>query len=135
MSPRRVLVAGIGNIFLSDDGFGVEVCIGNGWGPVAALSRSERLRVGAAVAAALCNLVGLRLLVIDDADALGPDEKGALLGWLQSLPFVKDRSGTVIVLSVLGEVEPADPGIEGLGIWTIEGGEIRRAPAAAMERA
>lgn len=28
MSPRRILVAGIGNIFLSDDGFGVEVAAG-----------------------------------------------------------------------------------------------------------
>ena len=25
MSPKRVLVAGVGNVFLGDDGFGVEV--------------------------------------------------------------------------------------------------------------
>lgn len=61
MSERRVMIAGVGNIFLGDDGFGVEVA--------AALSR-RRLPVGAEAADFGIRGVHLAYQLLEGYDAL-----------------------------------------------------------------
>lgn len=118
--------------FDTHDRFAVEVNVAGGWAPPAVLSRSERMRLGAALAATFAGRIGLPLLVLDDADALGPDERAVLVDWLLGLPWVMADgpagSAAIFVLAVRGEVEPLDPGVDGLAMWLVRGGQILRAP-------
>jgi exonuclease SbcC len=70
----------------------------------------------------LSGLAGSRLLVVDDANHLDQANKNALLGMLMQ---VRQDYDTVIVMSVLGEVKPKDPGIEGLGLYLVEDGHVQ----------
>lgn len=121
--------------FDTHDRFAVEVNVAGGWAPPAVLSRSERMRLGAALAATFAERVGLPLLVLDDADALGPDERAGLVDWLMGLPWVladgPAGGSTIFVLAVRGEVEPYDPGVEGMAMWLVDAGQIQRAPTVA----
>jgi DNA repair exonuclease SbcCD ATPase subunit len=104
--------------------FGVEVRVG-AWAPVAVLSRSERLRVGAALQAALCGLLRVPLLVIDDADGLTPAGRSRLIRWLLGHPLLAG-GGQAWVLAVEGDVPVRDPGIPGVAVWRVDGGRIER---------
>ena len=90
--------------------------------PLRKLSTGERLLLGVVMQDILSGLAGSRLLVVDDANHLDQANKNALLGMLMQ---VRQDYDTVIVMSVLGEVKPKDPGIEGLGLYLVEDGHVQ----------
>jgi hypothetical protein len=71
----------------------------------------------------LSGLTGLRMLVVDDANHLDQVNKNALLGMLME---IRQDYDTVIVMSTLGEVEPKNPGIDGLGMYLVEDGTVKQ---------
>ncbi|MFA5383968.1 MAG: AAA family ATPase [Eubacteriales bacterium] len=91
--------------------------------PLRKLSTGERLLLGVVMQDILSGLTRLRLLVVDDANHLDQANKNALLGMMMQ---VRQDYDTVIVMSVLGEVEPKDPGIEGLGMYLVEDGTVKQ---------
>lgn len=93
--------------------------------PLATLAASERLRVGVAVQAALAELSGLHLLIVDDVETLDPENRMALV---EALLGLRDNGliDAALVLAARGETEPADPGIPGLGVYEAVGGTVAR---------
>ena len=91
--------------------------------PLKKLSTGERLLLGVVMQDILSGLARARLLVVDDANHLDQGNKNALLGMLMR---VRQDYDTVIVLSVLGEVEPKNPGVEGLGLYLVEDGKVAK---------
>jgi len=92
MTDRRVLVAGLGNVFLGDDGFGVEVV--RQLAAASLPSHVELFDVGIrAVHLAYELMGGCDLLVVVDASARG------------------ERPGTVSVIEVDGSGEAAAPAL------------------------
>jgi hypothetical protein len=85
------------------------------------LSTSERMRVGIAFAESLAHASGLRLLVIDDLEVLDESNRGLLTSWLLGKLGEHD---TIIVLSTAETV--ADPGIEGVSTFWVDGGQVER---------
>jgi hypothetical protein len=88
-------------------------------------SRAERSRAGVAIIDVLNSLTGLGLAIIDDADQFDNEGKQALQTWGMT---TQDYS-TVIMLAVLGEKEPKDPGQPGLAVFAVEDGDAWRATA------
>lgn len=94
--------------------------------PLAYLSESERMRVAIAIQLVLANMVGVRFLVLDEVDRLDPDNRSALL---EMLLAHRQWFDTVLILSTRGDVQPVDPGIEGLAVWVLDKDGLQRAPA------
>jgi DNA repair exonuclease SbcCD ATPase subunit len=84
------------------------------------LSSSERLRVGLVLQDILVGLSGLRLLVIDNADILDPENRGLLFDWLLS---ARDDFDQVILLSTISQ-EVVNPHIEGVGMYLLQDGQL-----------
>jgi len=91
--------------------------------PLKKLSSGEQLLLGVVMQDILSGLTGLRMLVVDDANHLDQVNKNALLGMLME---IRQDYDTVIVLSTLGEVEPKNPGIDGLGMYLVEDGTVKQ---------
>jgi len=86
-------------------------------------SKGEKLLIGVALQDVLSSLAGFGIIVVDDTEALDPDNRVNLINTLLSLEDDK----TVIVLSVRGEKEPVDPGIPGLAVFMVDNGKVYRA--------
>jgi hypothetical protein len=105
------------------DGFKILVDTPTGRRKSKYLSTSEKMRVGIAMQDVLNGLApGLGIMIVDDAEALTPDNKIALINTVLNL----EDFGTVIVLAARGETEPSDPGVEGLAIFSVSAGQVRR---------
>ncbi|MER5637965.1 hydrogenase maturation protease [Kitasatospora sp. NPDC002227] len=114
MSAGRVLVAGIGNIFLSDDGFGVETLRRLREHPLP--PAVELLDVGVrGVHLAYQVLDGYRLLVLVDATARGGEPGTVYLiepeaGPVEELVMDGHRMGPDSVLALLGTLAAGTDG-------------------------
>lgn len=91
--------------------------------PVKTLSKGERLRIGVVLQLALNELAGFCIIVVDDAEALGPGDRVLLT---QTLLAFREEFGTAIVLAVLGDVQPQDPGIPGVTVFEVADGTVSR---------
>jgi hypothetical protein len=91
--------------------------------PAENLSTSERMRLGLSLAAAICALQGLPL-VIDDAEILDSEGKRALQLVLRDLPPAIE---TVIVLATADA--PGVPSGPGRAAFWVENGTVRRIEA------
>jgi len=80
------------------------------------LSKSERLRLGAAFAAELAVASGVGLLVIDEADMLEADLRSVFIGWLSEQ---SERLETVIAMATT--TTPPAPQ-DWLKVWTVADG-------------
>ena len=89
--------------------------------PVRKFSAGERFLLGVVMQDVLAGLAGIRLLVIDDVNHLDQKNKNALMGMLLK---VRDDYDTVMIFSALGEIEPKNPDIEGLGMYLVEDGKV-----------
>lgn len=120
--------------FNFEDGFDILVKTGpdGQFRTVKSLSKGERLRVGVILQLALNELTGLGILVVDDAEALGPQDRGLLVATL--LAFRKEF-GTAIVLAVKGDIPPHDPGIPGLTVFEVSDGTVQRIGAEVAKSA
>lgn len=96
--------------------------------PLSYQSTSERMRVGIVLQHVLNSLTGLGLLLVDDAEILDPGNRALLM---ETILAIADAYDTVIVLATRGEVEPRDPGIEGLAMFEVDAGKVRRLEAAS----
>jgi DNA repair exonuclease SbcCD ATPase subunit len=112
-----------------NDGLDIWVQTKRGFLPARALSKSERLRLGVAIQLALSKLSDFGVVVIDDTESLTPDNRLRLIDLMQRT----DAYCTAIILSVRGDVDPVDPGVQGLAVWTIEDGVLTPAPAPEPE--
>lgn len=110
------------------DGFSLVVYKGDVPKKVRQLSTSEKLRLGVVMADVLNGLTGLGLLIVDDAEMLDPANKMALISMLLK---VREKYGTIIVLSAIGETQPRNPGVPGLAMWLVENGTVQPVPASA----
>lgn len=90
--------------------------------PLKLLSKGEKLRVGVVLQDVLNSLTGLGIMVIDDAEALDPANKMALIQLLMSMT----EYDTIIVLAARSETIPTDPGIPGLALFSVEAGTVTR---------
>ncbi|MGE5584436.1 MAG: ATP-binding protein [Bacillota bacterium] len=101
-----------------------------GYGPrsVSQLSASEKFRVGLVVQDVLNSLTDVRLLVIDGADILDVENRALMMNMLLE---IREDYDTILVLSTLGDVAPADPGIPGVSVYVLQDGELVAAPKAA----
>lgn len=101
-----------------------------GYGPrsVSQLSASEKFRMGLIIQDVLNSLTGLRLLVVDGADILDVENRALMMNMLLE---VREDYDTILVLSTLGDVAPADPGIPGVSVYVLQDGELVAAPRAA----
>ena len=109
--------------FRLDEGFEVlaKTHPGGAFRSVKTLSKGERLRVGVILQLALNELTGFGILVVDDAEALGPRDRVLLT---QTLLAFREEFGTAIVLAVLGDVQPQDPGIPGVAVFEVADGTV-----------
>ncbi len=103
------------------------------------LSASERLRLGVAVQVAAAARFGTAFLIVDDAEALGPENRSLLLNALARLVREKllDQAIIASVLATVGPdgkaVVPAAPTAPGVGLYLMEDGAIRRVLPALKE--
>jgi exonuclease SbcC len=107
--------------------FEILVTAGDATTSLALLSDSERMRVGIVLQDALNGLTGMRLMIIDAAEMLDPENKQLLIGMLLQ---IRDDYDTIIVISTLGETQLKNPGIPGLSVYLVEDGTVRLIPAA-----
>lgn len=89
------------------------------------LSDGEEMRVGVALQVVLSSITGLGILVVDKAEHLDPDGKFNL--WQTSMAL--EEYGNILILAAKGDVQPIDPGEEGLTVWEVESGIVRPAPS------
>ncbi len=84
-------------------------------------SESERWRADAMIAAAIAELSGLKLLLLDRADVLDQAGRSDLIAWLDDLA-VAGRIETAIVAATLKQLPPKLP-VTVTAVW-MEGGSI-----------
>ena len=121
MTPSRVLVAGIGNVFLGDDGFGVEV-----------VRRLETTQLPAGVDVADYGIRGVHLAF----DLL--DGRHDTLVLIDAVPL-DDPPGTLAVLEVPLDGEPEDalatPAVDGHGMTPLAVLDLLRTLGGSLRRA
>lgn len=108
-----------------EKGLGISVTANGRTTPIHLLSQSEQKRVGIVLQAVLAHVSGLRWVLIDEADMLDSDNRAALASLLIELV----KGGLIdqaVVLSTVGDVEPMDPGIPGVGVYRVHSGAISR---------
>lgn len=89
-----------------------------GYGVLTLPSASERFRAGIVIQAALSELSGLRLMVIDGLDILDQQNKGFFFRFVNQ---IKDRFDTILVFCTTGQNPPKDPGLPDIEFFTING--------------
>lgn len=89
--------------------------------PLKLLSKSELLRVGIAISESLSAKAGLNFLAIDEADMLDQSNRDLLTDLLLDLAEEYDQ---VLVFTTVGDVPPANPGIEGVKLFWVEDGSV-----------
>jgi len=93
------------------------------------LSSSERMRLGIILQDAISRLSGVRTLLIDNADMLDPTNRLLLT---ETLLRIVDDYDSILVMSTVGPGGVSDPAIEGLAVYEIRDGEIRRVVREAV---
>lgn len=99
---------------------GADMAITASGRPYALLSESEQWRVDAMIGAALAELSGYRLLMLDRFDVLDIPGRGQLLNWLMDLA----EAGTLETALLFGTLKSCPKGNELLGTHWIDGGQI-----------
>jgi len=87
------------------------------------LSSSERLRIGVILQDAVSRLSGLRVMMIDNADALDPQNRALLMDLLLE---IKADYDSIIVLSTIGPNGVENPHIDDVTVYLIEDGKIEK---------
>lgn len=85
------------------------------------LSKSEQLRVGIAVQAAIAKTTGLNFLAVDEVDMLDQDNRDLLTGTLLE---VLDQFDQVLLFCTVGDVRPQNPGLPGLKMFWVADGTV-----------
>jgi DNA repair exonuclease SbcCD ATPase subunit len=88
--------------------------------PYAVLSKSEQFRVGMAFQYALAKMAGARLLLIDEADLLDPQNRGGLVGFLLE---VQPEFDFILVFAASDHAEPSP--VPEIQVWWLEDGKIK----------
>jgi DNA repair exonuclease SbcCD ATPase subunit len=89
--------------------------------PVKLLSKSEQLRVGIALQAAIARMTGLNFLAVDEVDMLDQDNRDLLTGTLLGM---LDRFDQVLLFCTVGDVQPQNPGLPGVKMFWVEDGTV-----------
>ncbi len=90
--------------------------------PLKLLSKSEQLRVGIAVQAAVARMAGLNFLAVDEVDMLDQDNRDLLTG---ALLTVLDQFHQVLLFCTVGEAPPPNPGLPGVKVFWVQDGTVR----------
>jgi len=96
--------------------------------PLALLSESEKWMANAHIAAAIAELSGLKLLMLDRFDVLDIKHRPQLLYWLDDMAY-ENRLDTSLVFGTLKEAPKGLP--ESVSAFWIAGGELADAPSIA----
>jgi len=89
--------------------------------PVKLLSKSEQLRAGIAIQAAVAKITGLNFLAVDEVDMLDQDNRDLLTG---SLLEALDRFDQIMLFCTVGDVLPQNPGLPGVKMFWVEDGTV-----------
>ncbi|AQS60272.1 AAA family ATPase [Desulforamulus ferrireducens] len=89
--------------------------------PVKLLSKSEQLRVGIALQAAIAKITGLKFLAVDEVDMLDQDNRDLLTGTLLGMLGQFDQ---IMLFCTVGDVIPQNPGLPGVKMFWVEGGAV-----------
>lgn len=84
-------------------------------------SKSEKFRIGVVIQEAISFLTGTRLLLIDEADQLDPDNRSFLI---QSLYKIKDDYDTIMVFSTIGDKKVTPSPVDDVQMWRVDGGRV-----------
>jgi exonuclease SbcC len=90
--------------------------------PLKLLSKSEQLRVGIAVQAAIAKTAGLNFLAVDEVDMLDQDNRDLLTG---ALLEVLDQFDQVLLFCTVGDVRPQNPSLPGVKMFWVENGAVK----------
>lgn len=85
------------------------------------LSKSEQLRVGIAIQAAIAKITGLKFLAVDEVDMLDQDNRELLTS---SLLEALDQFDQILLFCTVGDVIPKNPGLPGLKMFWVEAGTV-----------
>jgi exonuclease SbcC len=108
--------------FLVDPDFRIVVTHDGAESDLSRLSSSERMRIGVILQDAVSRLSGLRVMMIDDAEVLDPDNRALLINTLVS---IKDDYDTILVMSTLGPKGIENPHLEDLSVFQISDGLLQ----------
>ncbi len=87
--------------------------------PFVTLCKSEQFRVGVAFQYALAKLAGARLLMLDEADILDPQNRGRLIGFLLE---IQPQFDTIMVFATADNARASlNPDIQ---VWVLMDGKI-----------
>lgn len=86
-------------------------------------SGSEEFRIGVVIQEAISFLTGTRLLFIDKADILDPDNRSFLI---QSLYKIRDDYDTIMVFSTVGDKKVVPSPVADIQMWLVDGGRVSK---------
>lgn len=84
-------------------------------------SKTEKFRIGVVIQEAISFLTGTRLLFVDKADILDPDNRSFLI---QSLYKVRNDYDTIMVFSTVGDKEVLPSPVPDVQMWSVDGGRV-----------
>lgn len=89
--------------------------------PVKLLSKSEQLRVGIALQAAIAKMTGLNFLAVDEVDMLDQDNRDLLTGTMLGM---LDQFDQIMLFCTVGDVQPQNPGLPGVKMFWVKNGTV-----------